>query len=128
MDARLALVGLNNENKKSLCLWCFPCSLKIYVAKVSASFIFNASGLRNDYVCWPVESFDSPSNCTSIRLDQGNGPFAKLPVYHQALGTDQDTNLCYAITAAQLIDAYRIQGGDQRENLTSPLSIASAHD
>jgi hypothetical protein len=71
-----------------------------------------------------VESFDSPSNCSYIRLDQGHGPFAKLPVYHQALETERDTDLCYAVTAAQLMDAYRIQNGDQREFLTSPLSIA----
>lgn len=71
-----------------------------------------------------VESFDNPTVCTAIRLDQNDGPFAKIPIYNQALETAQDTNICYAITAAQLIDAYRIKNRDRREFLTSPFLIA----
>lgn len=71
-----------------------------------------------------VEQFDSQESCFDVRLDKNGGPFSKIPTYNQALGVKSDPNICYAISASELIDAYRIRQSDQVENLTSPLSIA----
>jgi hypothetical protein len=62
-------------------------------------------------------------SCPSIRLDQGGRSMARLPVYDQ--GT---TDLCYAYTASQMLDAYRAsrgQGGNAPAS--SPLAIAVAY-
>lgn len=71
-----------------------------------------------------VELFDSPAICSEIRLDGVTGPFSRLPVYNQSLGTEMASNICYAITASQLMDAYKIVHGDQSGSLSSPVSIA----
>ncbi len=49
------------------------------------------------------------AHCENIRLDL-NSSMAQVPVFDQA-GPDwnQDTNICYAAAAAQLVDAYRLQ-------------------
>ncbi len=51
----------------------------------------------------------SSFECDNIRLDV-DGVMAQLPVFDQA-GPDwnQDTNICYAAAAAQLVDAFRLQ-------------------
>jgi hypothetical protein len=64
------------------------------------------------------------AECSTIRLDQGEGPVAKLPIYNQALNLSQDPNLSYAIVSAELIDAYRFSHGESIQTLTSPLSVA----
>lgn len=78
--------------------------------------------------CWTnaaaVEGFDSPSRCQEIRLDQAGGPLANLPVYNQSLGITADPDICYAVTASELIDAYRVQHQGAIHTLASPLSIA----
>jgi len=72
----------------------------------------------------PVDSFDSPTRCQKVRLDRIGGPFDKIPVYNQKVGSQSDPDICYAIAAAELTDAYRFQHGDSLDRLTSPLSIA----
>jgi hypothetical protein len=58
-------------------------------------------------------------------MDQPGGPFAKIPVYDQKLYSNQDSNICYAISASELIDARRFHDGDERlAKLTSPVAVA----
>lgn len=71
-----------------------------------------------------VKNFDNADTCSEIRLDRGDGPFAKLPVYNQALRAARDPDMCYAITASLLIDANRVTKGQSLQQLTSPISIA----
>ena len=45
---------------------------------------------------------------TTVRLDEGQGPFTQIPVYDQTdMKSGVDTNMCYAIVAAELVDAHR---------------------
>lgn len=71
-----------------------------------------------------VELFDGPSKCSDLRLDSKGEVFWKLPVYNQKIGSSRDANICYAITAAWLIDADRRRKSGRLESLSSPLSIA----
>jgi hypothetical protein len=68
----------------------------------------------------------SASECTDIRLDV-DGVMAQLPVFDQA-GPDwnQDTNICYAAAAAQLVDAFRHQKSPSaKARLISPWWVAT---
>jgi len=60
--------------------------------------------------------FKNSSQCPSYDLNAGsNSPLRKIPVY------DQDGyGMCYAYTAAQLVDFYRIKAGDKSYDLTNP--------
>ncbi len=63
---------------------------------------------------------ETTDSCTPIRLDAPGMPMENMPVYDQG-----KTDLCYAYTAAQVVDAWRFSHGDQNRNhLTSPLSAA----
>jgi hypothetical protein len=62
------------------------------------------------------------AECPDVRLDLDNGPVAPIPVYNQV-----DHDICYAIIAAQLVDAYRFSFPEtDRTQLTSYL-VAGAH-
>lgn len=65
-------------------------------------------------------------DCPTIRLDQGNGPLANIPVYDQrAFADNTDSDICYAVTASQLIDAHRFYEENKTpKQLSSPLSLA----
>ncbi|MGZ3693420.1 MAG: hypothetical protein ACXWQO_04465, partial [Bdellovibrionota bacterium] len=65
-------------------------------------------------------------DCGEIRLDQGKGPFADMPVYNQLAFADKgDTEICFAVTASQLIDANRFyREGKLPAQLSAPVSIA----
>ena len=65
--------------------------------------------------------------CGTVRLDLPGQAFAKIPVYDQMKGESWDPNLCYAIVASQLRDAYRFAKGDPLDRLSAPLSIALNH-
>lgn len=69
----------------------------------------------------------SEEECGPVRLDQGSGPMAQLPVYDQlSFGERTDSNICYAIQASQLIDAQRFrEKGKLPDQLSSPLSLAA---
>lgn len=61
--------------------------------------------------------------CEPVRLDEPErpgrraGPMAEMPVYDQV-----SSDLCYAYTASQLVDAWRFSHGDSRVDLlTSPV-------
>ena len=59
-------------------------------------------------------------DCSDMRLDKNGGPLEKIPIMDQG-----GTNLCYAYSAAQMIDAYRFSHGDNNyKHLTSPLGVA----
>lgn len=63
--------------------------------------------------------------CTNVRLDAPGGPLEKVPVYDQKKYAKDDSNICYAIAAAQLADVYRFYAGDKElKQLTSPISMA----
>jgi hypothetical protein len=64
--------------------------------------------------------------CPTVRLDRNGGPFEKIPVYNQfEEDGSTDAGLCYAIGAAQLIDAYRMRvAGKADIPLTAPVSVA----
>jgi hypothetical protein len=65
--------------------------------------------------------------CADIRLDT-DGALAHYPVFDQAVWTNfKDTNICYAATAATLIDSYRaskIPPESLRSEMTSPWWVA----
>lgn len=68
------------------------------------------------------------SSCPDIRLDQA-GALASVPVFDQATATaSTDMNICYAATAAQLIDTYRASTKKAetpaRSEVTSPWWVA----
>jgi hypothetical protein len=65
-------------------------------------------------------------DCSPVRLDQNGGPFQFIPIYDQhSFANVGDTGICYAVSAAELIDAYRYrQEGKPPELLTAPISIA----
>lgn len=58
--------------------------------------------------------------CASIELDQDPQGLQQIPAWSQGA-----SNLCFAYTAAQMIDAYRFRHGDKNAAfLTSPLMLA----
>lgn len=60
-------------------------------------------------------------DCAPLRLDAPGKSMAEMPVYSQ-----NDVGLCYSITAAQMLDAYRFSHGDNRRaHRTSPLALAA---
>lgn len=61
--------------------------------------------------------------CEDIRLDTADNPISLIPVYNQAKNS-QDTDLCYAISASILGDAYRLTKNSKLTSISSPLSIA----
>ena len=65
--------------------------------------------------------------CRNIRLDQNGGPMAEVPVYNQLdLAHKTDSDICYAIQAAEMIDGYRFSKTARGQApLTSPFSIAA---
>ncbi len=65
------------------------------------------------------------AECQDIRLDVG-GSMSALPVFDQATpGGEKDMNLCYAVAAAQLIDASRFAGQKATTaEMTSPWWLA----
>jgi hypothetical protein len=65
-------------------------------------------------------------NCSTLRLDEGQGPFTQIPVYDQTdMQTGDDTNMCYAIVAAEMVDAYRHSIDPKSlQQLTAPFSFA----
>src|SRR6185437_884795 len=84
---------------------------------------FYASLFASSWNLWGAqEAFAGDSSaCPNIRLDQGNGPVAPIPTYDQ-----EDKNICYAIVASELVDAYRFSSPDaNRKQLTSYLVTAS---
>jgi hypothetical protein len=83
-----------------------------------------ARGVIAIFLLMQMPALAAASECSTIRLDKGNGPFANLPVYDQTFGFSKDSHICYAVTAALLRDAHRIQAGDRSGLLSSPLSIA----
>jgi hypothetical protein len=59
--------------------------------------------------------------CSEIDLNKDPASLGLVPRWEQG-----DTQLCYAFTTAQLVDAYRIKKGDLHANqFTSPLVLAS---
>jgi len=64
------------------------------------------------------------AQCSGYRLDQNGGPFEKLPVYDQNRYAKEDSNLCYAVSAALLIDSNRHERGATIPPFTAPLSVA----
>lgn len=62
-------------------------------------------------------------SCDNKRLDLNDGPLTHVPIYNQEK-FNKDVNICWAITAAQLIDAHRAKTESPLRNITSPLSIA----
>jgi hypothetical protein len=85
----------------------------------------------------------SKETCQDVRLDKTNGPFTKIPIYNQTkFDTREDSpsqnfsqhdisasgeNLCYAVTACQLIDANRFKKDKSLNQLCSPVSLALNH-
>ena len=67
---------------------------------------------------------NSEQNCSAIRLDKDGGPFSQIPVYDQMRFAKEDSNVCYAISIAQLVDARRGAHGEKIPPLSAPLSIA----
>jgi hypothetical protein len=60
--------------------------------------------------------------CADIRLDTA-GALASFPVFDQATqSANTDMNICYAATAAQLIDTYRASKPEAKAQLSSPTS------
>jgi hypothetical protein len=66
-------------------------------------------------------------NCSSIRLDSSLGPLRNTPIYNQGDEEDGGLGICYAISAAILLDYERLGSMDiVDQQLTSPLSLAAA--
>ncbi len=64
------------------------------------------------------------ADCPSVRMDLPGEAFKKIPVYNQMKFNSDDLSICYAITAAEAIDAHRFYHGDRNlKKLTSPLSL-----
>jgi hypothetical protein len=62
-----------------------------------------------------------PDLCSEIDLNKDPASLGLVPRWEQG-----ETQLCYAFTTAQLVDAYRIKKGDLHANqFTSPLILAS---
>ncbi len=78
-------------------------------------FVFLASGLA------------LASSCPDVRLDN-SGTLASYPVFDQATATaSTDLNICYAATAAHLIDTYRATQKTEKQmqtEITSPWWVA----
>lgn len=65
-------------------------------------------------------SFASTDYCKPVRLDGPGQSMEKMPIQDQ-----KDFAFCYAVTAAQMIDAYRFSHGDKNtQHLTSPVALA----
>ncbi|MGE3261515.1 MAG: hypothetical protein AB7K68_07030 [Bacteriovoracia bacterium] len=94
--------------------------MEIKATQLLAAFLFSMLSM-------PAAHALEEKDCTEVRLDQGNGPFAKIPVYDQrSLAEATDSEICYAVEASQLIDARRFyQEGKLPRRLTAPLSLAA---
>jgi hypothetical protein len=58
--------------------------------------------------------------CGTVQLDRSGGPMSYIPVHNQ-----KDLGICYAETAAQLVDAFRFSHGDRQfDRLTSGMQAA----
>lgn len=64
--------------------------------------------------------------CSTVRLDGIGGPYHDIPLYNQRRFADHDSEICYAVSAAQLIDGAR-RRANPGASLTSPISPALAY-
>ncbi len=58
--------------------------------------------------------------CSEVRLDLAPESMAKIPVYSQ-----ENHDICYAVLAAEMTDAYRISHGRNPQHLTSVFATAA---
>lgn len=63
-------------------------------------------------------TFTKPNECTTKRLDQGDGVMAKVPIQDQT-----KLLICWSYAASQLIDAWRIKNDPPVPFITSPVPL-----
>jgi hypothetical protein len=63
--------------------------------------------------------FTKPEACTSVRLDQGTGVLARLPVLDQQRGL-----ICHSYVASQLVDSWNLKNDPTQPLITSPIALA----
>ncbi len=83
-------------------------------SKIKITFIILLASLSQQLAAEEV------NDCSVIRLDLSQESMAKIPVYSQ-----ENTDICYAILAAEMTDAYRISHGRSPQHLTSVLATAA---
>jgi len=62
------------------------------------------------------------ADCAPMRLDQTPGAFSQIPIHNQ-----ESSDLCYAYTASQLVDAWRFSHGDTRTGHHTSAVVAGVY-
>lgn len=75
-------------------------------------------------IFYTVPILAKTESCSYVRLDENGGPFGKLPIYNQKKEGIDDSGLCFAISASELIDAKRIIDQKFNGKRTDPLAIS----
>lgn len=83
-------------------------------------FLFSALVSRGSFAVEAPIQRDNAENCSTIRLDKSTKALKWVPAWQQG-----KSEICWAAAAAQLIDAERFRTGQQTEQPTSPLNLAS---
>ncbi len=64
-------------------------------------------------ICFNVFAQDPVADCSPVNLiTEANSPFKKIPVYNQG-----SLNICYAYSAAQILDWYQMKNGATKRNV-----------
>lgn len=72
-------------------------------------------------------SASAAEQCTVVRQDGTDQAFSRIPIYDQNKGSQRGQDICFAVVASELIDAWRFRQGDALTTLSSPFSIALNH-